>query len=191
MASIGAGYLDHILPKPKPGAKDKRGRPKKPPRKPDGVINKMPDNYRFLGVIKCALPDARIIHCVRDPVDVCLSNFFQNFGFDHPWTRRLETCAAQMKFHDALMAHWREVLDLEIKTSKLEELTASPEERVTELCTALGLEFDPRCLEFHKSSRTVSTASTQQVRRGITHNPEPRWKRYEKHLGPLMETIGV
>lgn len=187
LTQIGTKYLEHILPTPTP-AKGSR-KPKAPPR-PDGVINKMPDNYRYLGVIALAMPDARVIHCKRNPIDTCLSNFFQNFGLNHAWTRRLETCAARYRFHAELMDHWRSVLDLPIHTSVLEELTADPEPRTRDLCAHLGIDYSPRCLEFHKSSRPVGTASTEQVRAGIKHNPEPRWKKYEKHLGPLIDALG-
>lgn len=187
LQQIGTQYLEHILPAPKP---PKPGKKKKAPPRPDGVINKMPDNYKFLGVIALSMPDARVIYCKRNPIDTCLSNFFQNFGLNHPWTRRLETCAARYRFHAELMEHWREVLDLPIHTSVLEELTADPETRTRALCQHLGIEYDARCLEFHKTSRSIGTASTEQIRAGITHNPEPRWKRYEKHLAPLIDALG-
>ncbi len=190
IAQIGAQYLEHILPTPNAVKGGGKGKKKKAPPRPDGVINKMPDNYKFLGVIALSMPEARVICCKRDPIDTCLSNFFQNFGLNHPWTRRLQTCAARYRFHAELMAHWHEVLDLPIHTSVLEELTADPEPRTRELCRHLGLEYDPKCLDFHKSSRSVGTASTEQVRAGIKHNPEPRWKKYEKHLGPLIEALG-
>ncbi len=153
------------------------------------VVDKMPDNYQILGPAGCYLPDVRVVHCMRDPRDNCLSCFFQNFGPRHLYSVDLEECAHRYVTHLELTRHWREVTDLPVLEFKYEELTADPEAQVRRLLDFLGLDFDEKCLEFHRSKRTVSTASRDQVRQPIYKSSVARWQRYEKHIGPMLDVL--
>jgi len=154
------------------------------------VADKMPGNAAYLGVVERMLPGASVIHCVRDPRDTCLSIYFQNFGPTVRYANDLRACAEQHVRHDRLMAHWRETLGITILDSVYESLTRDPEPRVSALLDHIGLEFHRSCMEHHKSKSSVQTASIGQVRRPVYTTSTARWKRYEKHLGPMLEVLG-
>jgi len=153
------------------------------------VVDKMPENYLYLGMVSRVLPGCQVIHCKRDARDTCLSIFFQAFG---PWVkyaRDLETVAEQYLGYLRTMAHWRETLDITIHDSVYEELTTEPEPRIRAMIEHTGLPFDPACLEPHKTKSTVHTASIAQVRNPIYRSSNQRWKNYEKHLGPMLDLL--
>jgi len=154
------------------------------------VIDKHIGAERTLGLISRLFPNAKVIHCQRDPIDTCLSSYFQNFGTNVPFSRDLSMLGKQFVAHQKLMDHWYEVLDLEILQSPYEALVADSETKSRAMVDHLGLEFDDRCLRFHESREHVRTASSVQVRRPIYQSSRQRWRNYEKHIGPLIEQLG-
>ncbi|MEZ6243133.1 MAG: sulfotransferase [Phycisphaerales bacterium] len=153
------------------------------------VVDKMPDNYQVLCIAACMIPGARVIHCLRDPRDTCLSCYFQNFGVRHLYTTDLAEVAYRYVVHLNLMKHWREATDLPILELKYEELVADPETQVRRMLDFLGLPFDERCLEFHRSKKLVATASRDQVRQPLYKTSVARWERYKDHIGPMLDVL--
>jgi tetratricopeptide (TPR) repeat protein len=155
------------------------------------VVDKMPVNFLHLGVIAALFPRARVVNCRRDPIDTCLSCYFQSFGKPHPYTLDLAHLGHYFREYERLMAHWARALPLPIFELSYEELTADQKavsRRLVEFC---GLEWDEHCLRFHETRRPVRTASALQVRRPMYKTSVGRWKRYEAHLGPLLEALGL
>ena len=153
------------------------------------VVDKLPANFLYLGMIATLLPRARIIHCRRDPIDTCLSCYMQNFGGSVPWSLDLVHVGRYFRAYARLMAHWAKVLPLPIFELNYEELTADTETISRRLVAFCGLEWDERCLKFHETERVVRTASVLQVRQPIYQSAIGRWKRYEAILGPLLEVL--
>ena len=153
------------------------------------VVDKMPGNYMHLGALSRACPGARVIHTRRDPRDTCLSCYFQNFGRTHTYARDLTLCARQYAEHLKLMAHWREVTPLPILDLEYAALVNDPETELRRVLDFAGLEFDPACLSYHESDRTVTTASRDQVRQPVYRSSLARWKRYEKHIGAMVKVL--
>jgi len=155
------------------------------------TTDKMPHNFQHLGLIRLLFPRARIIHCVRDPIDTCLSIYFQNFNATHPYATDLRNLGLYYQEYQRLMRHWEEVLDVPVMTVRYEELV-NDQERVTRaLVDFLGLPWDDRCLRFHEADRNVATASYDQVRQKLYTKSLARWKNYERHIGPLREALGL
>jgi tetratricopeptide (TPR) repeat protein len=155
----------------------------------DRVVDKLPFNYLHLGLIATLFPKARIIHCRRDPVDTCVSCFFQNFADPHPFALDLRHLGQYYREYERLMAHWAQVLPVPVFELRYEELTADQEGVSRRLVAFCGLEWDERCLEFNETRRAVRTASTLQVRQPMYRSSVGRWKRYEAHLQPLLEAL--
>ena len=153
------------------------------------VTDKMPYNFRHLGFINQLFAGARIIHCVRDPLDTCLSSYMQNFRRGNLQTNDLGHLGAYYNNYRRLMDHWRAVLDLPIMDIVYEDLVADLEGKSRELIDFIGLEWDPQCLRFHESGRVVNTASYDQVRQPIYNRSVGRWRHYERHLGPLKDAL--
>ncbi len=154
------------------------------------VIDKLPTNFLFLGPIHAALPDARIIHLRRHPIDTCLSIYFQRFEAANTYANDLEDLAHYYRQYQRLMRHWREVLPrhtlLEIP---YEALVQDPETWSRRMVEFLGLIWDPRCLDFQGTARAVRTASRWQVRQKISNRSVGRWRHYEKFVGPLLQLL--
>lgn len=153
------------------------------------VTDKMPSNYLHLGLIRLLFPEARVIHCVRDPLDTCLSCYFQNFDERLPYTYNLRQLGAYYAHYRRLMDHWRSVLDGPFLELQYEDLVADQEGVSRTLVEFCGLEWDPRCLRFYETRRAVATASYDQVRRPLYNSSVGRWRHYERHLGPLREAL--
>jgi Flp pilus assembly protein TadD len=154
------------------------------------VVDKMPFNFLRLGFIAALFPRAKIIHCIREAADTCWSCFFQYFSSSHPFTYDLRHLGMYYREYERLMAHWQRVLPVPIFDLKYEELTEEQERTSRRLVEFCGLAWDDRCLRFHESPRVVRTASALQVRQGIYRSSVGKWKRYEKHLQPLLESLG-
>jgi len=152
------------------------------------IVDKMPHNYLHLGLIAMLFPRARIIHCRRDPLDACASAYFQNFKW-MPHAASLEDIAFHYRQYARLMDHWRRVLPMPIHEVVYEELVADPPAVGRALVAACGLDWDERCLSFHRTERVVQTASKLQVRRPIFRSSVGRWKAFEAHLGPLRQAV--
>ncbi len=157
------------------------------------VTDKMPHNFMYLGLIDTLLPGARVIHCMRDPIDTCLSIYFQSFT-DHfnalnLYVHDLRDLGIFYRQYQRLMAHWRTILRIPMLEVKYEELVENQEavsRRLVEFCE---LPWDERCLRFHETNRIVRTASYDQVRRPMYKSSIKRWKHYEQFLGPLITTL--
>ncbi len=154
------------------------------------ATDKMPGNFNYLGLIALLFPNARIVHCRRDPVDTCLSIYFQKFGGYHPYAYDLRELGLYYLEYERLMAHWHQTLPMPIFTVQYEDMVAEPESTSRQLVAFCGLEWDDACLRFHESKRAVQTASHWQVRQPIYRTSAGRWKRYEAFLGPLIEALG-
>ncbi len=155
------------------------------------VTDKMPNNVHFLGLAALALPGARVIRCARDPLDTCLSCYFQNFKDAFAWSTRLEWLGAYHQEHLRLVEHWKRVLPLPFFELRYEQLVAEPEDVARELLRFCGLDWHPDCLSFHERKEYVRTASYEQVRRPIYRSSAGRAQRYSAHLGPLREALGM
>jgi Flp pilus assembly protein TadD len=150
------------------------------------VIDKAPVNSDFLGVIYSVFPNARVIYMQRDPIDTCLSCYFQNFLTGLNFTLDLSDLAHYYREHRRLMAHWRAVLPQGfILDVPYEELVGDQEAWSRKILQFIGLEWDDRCLEFHKNTRQLVTASAWQARQKIYNSSVARWRNYEKFIGPL------
>src|SRR5262249_16331181 len=139
------------------------------------------ENYLALGIIATLFPGARVIHCRRDPVDVCLSCYFQNFK-DMAFACSLEDIGACYRCYEKLMAHWPGVLPLKMHEVRYEELIHNQETVSRDLISFCGLEWDERCLAFWNTHRVVQTASSVQVRRPISGRALGRSQPYRAHL---------
>jgi tetratricopeptide (TPR) repeat protein len=156
----------------------------------DRVVDKMPANFMSLGAIHAALPNARIIHMQRQPVDTCLSIYFQDFGADISYANDLDDLANFYREYLRLMRHWRETLGAELLLDvPYEALVGEQEKWSRRMIEFIGLPWDERCLEFHRTDRSVVTASKWQVRQKINTASIERWRRYEKHIGPLRSLL--
>lgn len=156
------------------------------------VVDKLPVNFRHVGLIHAALPGARFIHLERSALDTCLSIYFQGFSAAHPYATDFGDLAHYYHEYRRLIAHWRAVLPprtlLEVR---YEDLVDDPEGWSRRMLAHIGLPWDPRCLEFHRTDRPVLTASHWQVRQPISKGSVGRWRRYERFIGPLREALGV
>jgi tetratricopeptide (TPR) repeat protein len=154
------------------------------------IINKTPGNFRLAGLIHLALPNARIIHVRRDPVDTCLSCFSKRFVENLPYTYDLQELGRYYRAYEALMAHWRSVLPQNVMLDmQYEELLVDLEGQGRRIVKHCGLEWDARCLDFHRNKRPVRTASLTQVRQPIYTSSVGRWRSYERFLGPLLAEL--
>jgi len=155
------------------------------------VVDKLPVNFRHIGLIHAALPGARFIHLERSSLDTCLSIYFQGFSAAHPYATDFGDLAHYYHEYRRLMAHWRAVLPpgtlIEVR---YEDLVDDPECWSRRMLAHIGLSWDPRCLEFHRTERPVLTASNWQVRQPISRSSVERWRRYERFVGPLREALG-
>ena len=150
------------------------------------VVNKAPVNSDFLGIIYSVFPNARVIYMQRNPFDTCLSCYFQQFLAGLNFTYDLSDLAHYYGEHRRMMAHWRAVLPRGfILDVPYEELVADQETWSRKMLDFIGLEWDPRCLDFHTNKRQVVTASAWQVRQKIYNNSVARWRNYEKFIDPL------
>lgn len=154
------------------------------------VTDKTPANHLFIGFIQNLFPRARIIHCVRHPLDTCLSNYFRNFaGVGLPYSYDLTDIAVYYNHYLQLMEHWRRHASIRLHEMVYEELVDDQEGVSRELVAFLGLQWEPGCLNFHQSDRLVATASHAQVRRPLYRHSVGRFRNYEDELRPLIENL--
>jgi tetratricopeptide (TPR) repeat protein len=160
------------------------------------ITNKMPHNFLHVGLISLLFPQAKVIHCVRDPLDTCLSCFFQNFGGHIPYAYDLSHAGLFFRNYQRIMRHWRDVLapvpgpGVPMLDVVYEELVADQENISRRMVDFIGLEWNDTCLRFHENKRVVLTMSNDQVRRPMYSSSVGRWRKYKKHLGPLKEALG-
>jgi tetratricopeptide (TPR) repeat protein len=154
------------------------------------VVDKMPANTMNLGLIHAALPNARIIHLRRNPIDTCLSIYFQVFSTTHSYANDLDHLAHHYSQYSRVMEHWRATLpEGTMLDIPYEGLVEDPEAWSRKMLQFIGLPWDPRCLDFHRTNRTVLTASNWQVRQKISKSSVGRWRSYEKFVGPLRHLV--
>lgn len=154
------------------------------------VTDKMPANYFYIGLIHLALPNAKIIHSMRDPMDSCLSNYTRLFNDTMDFAYDLGTLGRYYNRYMQLMQHWQSVLpEGTILDVRYEDTVADVEAQTRRILDFVGLPWDDNCLEFHKNSRRVRTASVAQVRQPIYKTSVSGWKRFEKQLQPLMDIV--
>lgn len=173
-AMLGQAYLDFILPLA-PGARR--------------IVDKALRTYPHIGLLHLILPNARMIHCRRDPMDTCLSCFMASLSPSrHPYIADLSSLGFYYRQYDRLMRHWREV-GIDMLEVQYEELVMDQERVSRKIIDFCDLDWDPRCLRFHESGRLVLTLSYDQVRRPLYTSAIGRYKKYEKHLGLLRAAL--
>ena len=175
IARFGNEYLERIQPYQKES---------------EYVTNKLPLNFLYIGMIRLMFPLAKVIHCVRDPIDTCLSCFKLLFAGKHPYAYDLQELAGYYLLYQDLMSHWHAMLPDYIHDNHYEILISDQENQTKKLLDFCGLPWDERCLNFHQTKRSVRTASLGQVRRPIYDTSVAFWKHYEKHLSVLIQTLG-
>jgi hypothetical protein len=154
-------------------------------------IDKMPNNFRHIGLIHLMLPTAKIIDARREPMACCFSNFKQLFATGQQFTYDFEDLARYYRAYVELMAHWDRALQPgRILRVQHEEVLDDLEGSVRRILDYCGLEFEQSCVEFHKTERRVHTASSEQVRRPINREGVGQWKNYEPWLASLKTALG-
>jgi tetratricopeptide (TPR) repeat protein len=153
------------------------------------ITDKMPLNFLQVGLIALLFPQARVIHCRRDPLDTCLSCFMTDFASGNEFSYDLAALGHFHRQQERLMAHWKSVVDLPILDVSYEQLVSEAEPQTRRLLDFAGLSWNDKCLRFHENDRFVNTASNEQVRRPMYKSSVQRWKNYEKHLAPLRQAL--
>jgi len=153
-------------------------------------IDKMPNNFRHLGLIHLMLPNARIIDARREPMACCFGNLKQLFAHGQEFTYSIEDIARYYRTYLELMRHWDAVLPGRVLRVQHEDLVDDLEGNVRRLLDYCELEFEPACVEFYRTERSVRTASSEQVRQPIYREGLDQWRHYEPWLGRLREALG-
>ena len=175
--AIGRRYLDQLAPLAPDASR---------------IVDKLPANYLRVGLIGLILPDARIIHCRRHPLDTCFSCYMHPFDPAlHPYSTDLANLGAVYVDYERLMTHWRDTLNIPMLEVQYEALVENQEQVTREIIDFCGLDWDDRCLRFHERRRVVQTASYEQVTRPIYTTSVARYKNFESHLGPLIDALRV
>ncbi|WP_417440114.1 tetratricopeptide repeat-containing sulfotransferase family protein [Idiomarina abyssalis] len=152
--------------------------------------DKMPNNFRHIGLIKTLLPDAKIIDARRNPMDCCFSAYKQLFAEGQEFSYGLDMLADYYRDYVELMAHWQHVYPGAIHTVVHEQLVDDPEAEIKALFEYLELPLEPQCLQSHKAERRVKTASSEQVRQPINAKGIGQWRKFEEQLKPLQDALG-
>ncbi|BAZ93193.1 uncharacterized protein FOKN1_0791 [Thiohalobacter thiocyanaticus] len=155
------------------------------------VTDKLPHNFLHLGLVRLLLPQARVIHCVRDARDTCLSIYSHRFNTGHLYARNLHSLGRYYRAYERLMAHWEQVLDLPLLTLTYESLVEDTEAQSRRLVEFCGLDWTSACLRFYEQQRTVNTPSHAQVRQPVYTSAVQRWRRFEPWIGALNEGLGT
>jgi tetratricopeptide (TPR) repeat protein len=152
------------------------------------IVDKMPDNYLYLGLLAVLFPRAKFVHCRRDLRDVAASCWMTNFRHIR-WANDPDHIAARFADYERLMAHWRRVLPVPVLEVRYEETVADLEGTARQLLAFCGLEWEPACLAFHEGRRPIRTASITQVRQPLYRHAVGRWRHYEKALDSLFARL--
>jgi tetratricopeptide (TPR) repeat protein len=156
------------------------------------VVDKMPSNFLLAGLIRLILPDARIIHCRRDPADTCLSCYTKLFAGEQAFTYDQRELGWFCRAYQELMAHWRATLPAShLLEVDYEVVVEDVEREARRMLDFLGLPWNEKVLRFYDTERPVRTASVNQVREPIYRTSAGRWRKYAAHLQPLLEALGV
>lgn len=154
------------------------------------IIDKMLYNFLSIGIIQILFPNAKIIHCSRHPLDSCLSSYFQKFAAGNTYTYNLEKLGSYYRCYLDFMQLWDEVLPSKVHEVYYADMVDDQEGESRKLLEFLGLPWDERCLQFHKNSRTVLTASLWQVRQPMYKTSKARWEKYDPYIGELKAAMG-
>jgi tetratricopeptide (TPR) repeat protein len=157
---------------------------------PPFFIDKMPNNFRHIGLIHIMMPNAKIIDVRREPMACCFSNLKQLFAVGQEFSYSIEDIARYYRTYLDLMSHWDEVLPGRVLRVSYEDVVGDLEGNVRRILKFCGLEFEPACVEFHKTERSVRTASSEQVRLPIFREGLSQWRNYEPWLAPLEDALG-
>jgi tetratricopeptide (TPR) repeat protein len=152
------------------------------------IIDKMPENYLYLGLLAVLFPRATFIHCRRDARDVATSCWMTGFRSVR-WASDIRHIASRFQQYHRLMEHWRGVLPSPIHVVDYEVIIAQPEDASRQLLAACGMDYQAACLDFHRTRRPVRTASAAQVRKPVYRSSIGRWKHYEKELAELFAAL--
>jgi len=155
------------------------------------VIDKTPTNFLYAGFLRLILPNARVIHCVRNPMDTCVSCHNLLFGIGQEYSYNQEELGRFYRAYARLMEHFDLVMPGKMLKVRYEDVVESQEFETKRMLEFLDLPWEDACLAFHKTERSVLTSSSGQVRRPLYKSSVARWKRYEGHLGPLIEALGT
>jgi hypothetical protein len=153
-------------------------------------VDKMPNNFRHIGLIHLILPNARIIDARRDPMSCCFSNFKQLFAKGQEFTYSIEDIARYYRTYLDVMEHWDSVLPGRVLRVQHEDVIDDLEGNVRRILDHCGLPFEAACVDFHTNKRSVRTPSSEQVRQPIFRDGLDQWKKYEEWLGPLRDALG-
>ena len=154
-------------------------------------MDKMPANFQMVGLIHALLPNAKIIHIARNPLDTCLSCFTRVFERSQYHSYDQVELGRYFNAYVRMMGHWQKTLpDGSFHTVHYENLVDDIENEARQMIAHCGLVWDDACLEFYKGERRVRTASVQQVRQPLYATSKEKWRRYEAELSPLIKTIG-
>ena len=153
-------------------------------------IDKMPNNFRHIGLIHLMLPNAKIIDARREPMACCFSNLKQLFAGGQEFTYSIEDIARYYRSYLELMRHWDAVLPGRVLRLWYEDVVEDLDRNVRRVLEFCGLEFEPACLEFFKTKRSIHTPSSEQVRQPIFREALFQWRHYEPWLSPLKDTLG-
>ena len=155
------------------------------------VTDKMPQNFLWVGVITLLFPNAKIIHCRRDPLDTCFSCYANDFATGHAYAYDLATLGKYYNEYWRLMHHWQTVLGIPMLDVSYETLVADQETMTQALLDYCNLDWDDRCLQFYANPRAVATLSYNQVRKPIYSHSVGKWRNYQSNLAPLLESLDV
>jgi tetratricopeptide (TPR) repeat protein len=152
-------------------------------------IDKMPNNFRHVGLIHLILPNAKIIDARRDPLACCFSNYKQLFASGQQFTYSVEDITRYYRMYVDLMAHWDQALPGKVLRVQHEDVVEDLEANVRRILEFCDLDFEPACVDFHKTERRIHTASSEQVRQPINRAGVDQWRRFEPWLGPLKTAL--
>ena len=153
------------------------------------VVNKTPANWLYRALIHAALPEARVLHLQRHPMDACYAMFKTLFRMGYPYSYSLADLAAYYAAYDRLLAHWCALLPQAVLDVSYEGLVQDQEGGSRRLLAHAELDFEPACLAFHANPASSSTASAAQVRRPMYKDSVGKWRRYEAQLAPLQDAL--
>jgi len=153
------------------------------------VTDKLPFNFMHVGLISALFPKAAIVHCRREPLDTCVSCLFTSFTEQIRFANDMKTLGQYYRHYERLMHHWREVIPERLLDVQYEELVTETECRLRTVLAHCGLGWEPGCLDYHRSERSVRTPSRWQVRRPVSTASIGRWRHYRQWIGPLQESL--
>jgi tetratricopeptide (TPR) repeat protein len=153
-------------------------------------VDKMPSNFTMIGLINIIFPEAKIIHCTRNPIDNCVSCYTSPLNESHLYAKRLDTLGHFYRYYRDMMTYWKSVSHIPIFDMPYEGTVDNLEGSARALIAHVGLPWDDACLKFNEARGRVSTISQWQVRQPIYSTSVKRWKAYEQHIGPLIEALG-